>query len=174
MGAVFKLDRCELQLVAVAGTNRVIHNIFNPSNYEHCVDSGDGSTWWQSNIQGCSGEFVVAKYLNMNWSVAEGLNVPDVGKSSGKNAKQVEVRTTHHKKGSLIIRNHDKDHLPYFLVIGQYDTFEIVGFMYGHEAKQEKWLSDKGTGGTLSYFVPRSAVADMMKNRQNKKTESVA
>jgi hypothetical protein len=102
---------------------------------------------WQRHIEGALSECAMAKHLNVYWSKSSWPN-PDVG--------NVEVRTTELDNGSLIIRPIDKDDVKYYLLTGINGKYTIRGYMYAKNAKQDKYLSSRGNGRPLAYFVPQS------------------
>jgi hypothetical protein len=79
------------------------------------------------------GEFIVAKTLNLFWA-------PNVGNIRGIDVGgvvEVRVRKVPGTGVDLAIREHDKDGRPYVLahhLRGGF-SFELVGWLYGHEAK---------------------------------------
>lgn len=103
-------------------------------------------------IEGARGECVVAKALNVYWSGAgcDYANESDVGR--------LQVRVTKHRTGRLIHRPNE-GHLedPWCLVIGDGDTYHLAGWLYGHECRQERWLSAPA-GRPPAYFVPQGSL----------------
>lgn len=104
-------------------------------------------TAWQRHIEGALSECAMAKFLNVYWSKSPWYN-PDVG--------DVEVRTTAHEHGRLIIRDRDKDDTKYYLLTGINGKYHIRGYMYARDAKKEKYLDQPVAGRPPSYFVPQS------------------
>lgn len=106
------------------------------------------TTNWEGDIEGAIGEFVVAKFLGIPWQA--GINTfhaPDVG--------DIQVRTTHHLTGKLIVREEDSNDEVYVLVTGTYPTYHICGWMRGKECKQDKWVYNPNDRGN-AWFVPQS------------------
>jgi hypothetical protein len=54
----------------------------------------------------------------------------------------------------LIVRDHDKDDRRYWLVVGGYGAYRIVGWMLGGDAKNEKYKTFHGNDRPPAYFVP--------------------
>jgi len=75
---------------------------------------------------------------------------PDVG-------DYIQVRHTEHLNGRLIVRPGDKDGDFYVLVTGCRGTYEIAGWKWGLEAKDDQWWTDPG-GWQPAWFVPRFAL----------------
>lgn len=110
---------------------------------------------WHREILGACGELVVAKALNLYWPM--GVNQK---KEEADLGGDVQVRTASHDTG-LVIRPSDADFHRFMYVIGVVPNFEVVGWMYGAEGKEEKWLKDPGNRGSPAYFVPREALHDL-------------
>jgi hypothetical protein len=102
---------------------------------------------WQRHIEGALSECAMAKYLNIYWNKSSWPN-PDVG--------NIEVRVTHYKSGKLIIRPADKDDVKYYLLTGINGKYNIRGYIYAIEGKQDQYLSDAGQDRPKVYFVPQS------------------
>ena len=103
-------------------------------------------------IEGCRGECAVAKALNVYWSGAgvDYANEEDVGR--------LQVRVTKHRSGRLLHRPTEQ-HLedPWVLVVGEGDTYHLAGWLYGHECRQERWLTAPA-GRPPAYFVPQESL----------------
>lgn len=90
-------------------------------------------------------ELAVSKALNLAW---DGRWLPikqwDSWKIDGNDVGRLEVRSTGLAMGRLILHPSDKDHSPYLLVRSyNRPEFELVGWMYGYEGKQQKfWRSN--------------------------------
>lgn len=65
-----------------------------------------------------------------------------------------EVRYRKNREHDLIVRDRDKDDRRYVLCCGEPPEVEVVGWISGADAKQEKYLQDYGGHGA-AYFVPR-------------------
>lgn len=96
---------------------------------------------------GAVSELAVAKALNKFFP--SGFRETDVG--------EYEVRATTRKDGSLIIRECDSSAKRYILAIVDLPRVTIAGYIWGWDAKQEKYFrSPNGRPG--AYFVPQSAL----------------
>jgi len=100
---------------------------------------------WEMDIEGVLAEMWLAKQLNVYPTGWAGVRAPDV---SGW-----EVRHTSREDGSLIIQKNDADHLPFALVIGANGKYRCAGWLYGREAKQDKFW--RGELKRPAYFVPQ-------------------
>ena len=68
----------------------------------------------------------------------------------------VQVRSTSlNPSHRLIVRPNDLDEHLFVHVEFEGRKGGPVGWLYGHEAKQEKWLTDRGNGRDPAYFIPR-------------------
>lgn len=140
----------ELHLAAQIGCLRQIESLQRNLPDKHGFD-GAG---WNIHIEGAAGEIAAARALDMYWggTVNTFKSIGDVGK--------LEIRTTSKKNNRLIVRNPDNDDAVFVLVVGRSPTFEVVGWMLGKEAKQQKYISAPG-GRPPAYFVPRSDLYDL-------------
>lgn len=98
-------------------------------------------------IGGILAEMVVGRRFNRHYLPA--INTfhgqADVG-------EDIEVRSTQHSNGSLIIRDNDDPARRYVLVIvDPMAGFEVRGWVYGYEATRDEWLK-KGEGRTAWWY----------------------
>ena len=116
-----------------------------------------GAALWGSHIEGAAGELAVAKATNTYWSGALGdYDADDVGK--------LQIRTTHHTEGCLILHPDDADDRPFILVIGSLPSFRLAGWIMGRDGKAAKWWRD-GIARP-AYFVPQADLRPMGELRQ--------
>ena len=103
-------------------------------------------------ILGACGEMSVAKAVNLYWSPSVNTfhREPDI-------APNIEVRTTHHDNGCLIVRDNDADDRNYFLVTGEPPVFHVRGWLRGSEARKDEWSIDPHSL-RKAFFVPQSAL----------------
>jgi hypothetical protein len=114
-------------------------------------------------VQGATGEFVVAKAFGLEWdgkikNYQEWLKWRLVG----HDVSGLEVRFTRHRGGSLIVHPKDSDNSVFVLVIPKSFPFEyeIVGWCYGHEGKQKDYWKDVGYGRPC-FYVPQKKLKDV-------------
>jgi hypothetical protein len=95
----------------------------------------------ERDITGILGEMVVGRAIDPNY-------MPSVNTFHGTSdvVNGIEVRSTQHQNGSLIIRDNDDPSRKYVLVVVQpMIGFDIKGWVYGYEAKTDEWFkSDDG------------------------------
>lgn len=110
---------------------------------------------WSMHILGATGELVVAKALGIYWSATV-----DTYKTKSDLPGGLEVRARSRDDYDLIVRANDPDDVPFVLVVGEDLTFRVPGWIWGREAKQEKWLKTYANR-TPAYFVPQSALCGL-------------
>lgn len=88
--------------------------------------------WFDAHIMGAMAEYAVAKTLNLFWH-------PNIGKTKEPDVGgfiEVRMRGVPGTGTDLIYKPKDKDELPIVHVLGRVDaSFELVGWLYGREAK---------------------------------------
>jgi hypothetical protein len=119
---------------------------------------------WGIDIESCGAEAAVAKTLGKYWvAVVDNTQVLD-GDVSG-----VEVRSTVLKDGRLIVHNRDRDDAPFVLARGSFPNYEIAGWIFGRDAKQDQYIFSGD--GRPAFFVPASELrpihelAQQLKNK---------
>lgn len=106
-------------------------------------------------VVGACGEIGMAKALGL-WFVP-GLNTFHV---SADVLHDVEVRGTALPHGSLIVRDNDADERRFVLALVDGTSVTLAGWLWGGEAKQEKWFR-KPPKERPAWFVPQRAVRPM-------------
>jgi hypothetical protein len=146
MSITVTLTWFEHELAAFCGVMRIVESL--RMGLKHLDWSGDQNL---NDIQSAGAEMAVAKVLNRYWCA--GVNAfkdPDVGRN-------IEVRCTKYANGKLAIRERDNNDRPFVLVRGSLPTFEVVGWIYARDAKQEQWKNDPNGDGEV-YMVPETAL----------------
>ena len=145
-----ELSPTEIMQAAQVGVmrrmQRLKSKIPNPKGYP------EGNEW-QMFIDGAIAECALAKYLNVYWEGCGQINGVDVG--------EVDVRSTKYETGMLIIHKTDDDNRKYYLLTGCDGKFIVRGWMWGYEAKQEKYYTSK-SNRPPEYYVPQSDLHDIM------------
>lgn len=111
-----------------------------------------------ANAQGAQAELAVARTLGLSWNGAVYWR-----ESDWKNhrdwwdvSEHVEVRSTTHRRGHLILKSWDKDDRPYVFVVADKNRFDVVGWIYGRDGKAEKYRTDPPYEFTyVNYWVPQ-------------------
>ena len=110
---------------------------------------------WGGHIEGAGAELAVAKAVNRYWA---GFYHHDPEKFAG-DIGEIEVRWTWRMDGRLIVHDRDKDESPFVLVRGSFPEYDVVGWIYGKNAKQSRYLYNGD--GRPAYFVPATDLWDM-------------
>jgi hypothetical protein len=113
------------------------------------VSSVDG---WTIHVLGALGEYAFAKAAHLPFRhTLFTFHAPDVA--------GWQVRCTKTQPPCLIIRPGDSDHDSFVLVQYLADTrYRVCGWISGREAKQSRWLTDRGNGRPAAWFVPADAL----------------
>ena len=136
----------EVMQAALVGLMRQISSMKKNFNISHGLSKRN----WDIDIEGACGEMAVAKALNVYWDGSV-----DKFKSGGDIGSRLQVRTTTHPNGRLIVRDIDDESHIFLLVTGNAPEYILRGWTMGGEAKQEKYL-DSPAGRPPAYFVPIS------------------
>jgi hypothetical protein len=105
-------------------------------------------------VNGALGEIAAAKALNRFWG-----GLLNVGKAPDL-PPDIEVRYNTPARGGQRIKDHlrvrpnDNPTYRYVCVVGEYPTFYVVGWLYGHEAQQEPYQTRLGLDRPPGFFVP--------------------
>lgn len=110
----------------------------------------------QAHVVGICGEIALAKFLQLPWNGFE-LATRKMGDVSN-----IEVRTTTYQFGNLIVRPRDLDDRKYVLVrANKHPAYEIVGWIWGHEAKKPEWEREKNHEISSYFLVPSRLLRTM-------------
>lgn len=133
MSLFVTLNKQELELVKKLAKARANYNRRVKRN-DHL--KADKSKTDFIEINGLGGEFAVARALNLFPDInSTDISRYDLVLPSGKH---IEVKTTEHKAGHLLVRELNAADL-YLLVTGTYDTrYEIVGYISANNLKDHK------------------------------------
>lgn len=147
------LDPTAIELSIKVGSMRLASSA-NTGRYPHRSQAGrTDAERLAHEVLGCLAEAAVAAHLGIPYdgSVNRFHDRPDVG--------PFEVRATTLDTGCLILRDNDPPDRPYVLAVGDpySDTVELRGWLYGHQARQDRWLRDPH-GRRPCWMVPQSAL----------------
>lgn len=146
-----RLSWFEILSAAHAGVSRNVSALRDNRQ----VENGRTDSVWDRHILGAIGELAVAKALNRYWSPAVGRLDTETGDIE---AAGVHVKATTLPNGSLIVRPHDPDDLPYVLVVLELPFVRIVGWMLGADAKSGRYWRDVDRARGIhraAHFVPQ-------------------
>lgn len=110
-----------------------------------------GNGEWDAHILGACSEMAVAKYLGAYWE-----GVVDRPETLCGDVGTVQVRSTTHRGGSLILHDRDKDDALFYLVVAFPPTFTIVGRIVGRDGKVPEFFD--ASKPRPAYFVPQAAL----------------
>lgn len=148
-GIAVQITALEFVHAANAGFLRQASNLLHGRKDAHGFE-GDG---WKTHIEGAVGEFAVAKALGLFWPGVGRLRAPDVG--------ELQVRSTPHPGGRLVIHPGDKDGDAYVLVRGELLRYEVVGWLRAGEGKLDRHWRDPTGKSRSAYFVPAAELHDI-------------
>ncbi len=139
----------EFLVGAVSGVYRRIRSHLRGKRDRH---GHSGFDVWSMDIEGALAELAVAKLLGVYWSGQQGVGTRDV--------LGYEIRQTSYADGHLILHKSDTDDVRYLLVTGQLGTYDVRGYVYGHEGKREEFWSELQRGRP-AFNVPQDALRVM-------------
>jgi len=150
IGAEEFLTWTELFMAALVGLRRHIGAL--QAGYEDRIHTEDG---WGAHIEGAAAEKAFAKLTNCYWSESVGTF------KSGGDVGAIQVRSTKHLRGHLIVYADDNPDAIFVLMVGEAPHHHFAGGMRGAHAKQEKYLNANG-----SYWVPQSDLRSLEELRK--------
>lgn len=111
--------------------------------------------------QGCLAELAVATALGMPWDGKFFQNEEwEQWRTSGHDVGPLEIRSTKHRTGRLILHDDDRDDSPFVLVLADSPRFKLAGWVYGRDGKKESNWEDVGYGRPC-YYVKQSRLKPM-------------
>lgn len=113
-----------------------------------------GERNWSAHIEGALGEAAFAKATRRYWSGS--VNTFKEGGDVGA----IQVRTRSRPDFPLYVRPTDRDDDIFVLVTGELGNYEVVGWCFGREAKQDKYLVTNMKGWRPTYMVPAKDLHD--------------
>ena len=148
MAIDINLTAYEILMAAQAGIMRQVENIKKSAEPYYGASSIND---WQLHIEGCLGEFALAKFLNVWWG--------GKGKKREADVDIYDVRTTPGHEFRLILHPDDPDDRIFWLVTGRNGSYKIQGWIRASDGKQQKYWDDP-TRKRPAFFVPSSALND--------------
>lgn len=146
MSVEVTLTSAEIMMAAQAGIMRQVENIKTKAEpYYGASDVAD----WQLHIEGCLGEFALAKYLNVWWG----------GKGNKRSADVFlyDVRTAASHSHSLILHPDDPDDRTFWLVTGRNGAYRVHGYIKARDGKKQEYWKEP-VKNRAAFFVPQSAL----------------
>lgn len=123
------------------------------------ADKNSTDIHYKTHANSAVAENELAVYLGLKWlSTGDKADKPEDGDIEGG----IQVRWTPNINYSLIVREPDLDWQIYVLVVGEIPDMVIVGWFYGHEAKEKdkngKYLYWRDNVPDPAWFVPQRAL----------------
>ena len=144
MAIDINLTAYEILMAAQAGIMRQVENIKKSADpYYGASKIND----WQLHIEGCLGEFALAKFLNVWWGGKGNKRSPDVG--------PYDVRTRSSHEYDLILHPDDPDDRIFWLVTGVNGSYKVQGWVHAQDGKKNEYWIDPAKGRP-AFFVPAS------------------
>lgn len=98
---------------------------------------------WQIDVEGVLTEYAAAKALGLSYEPVVG----QLDTNDGDIAPGIQVRGTKYSSGSLLVHDSDPDDHAFILVTGIYGVYDIRGWIFGREGKEEsRWKVYKRRG----------------------------
>lgn len=148
------LTPSEMAMAAQVGSARLIWRM------QQGWDAANGEeprNAWSRWIEGAAGEIAVGKRLRIYWD-------PVVGETDRDDVGPFQVRTNISRSlRDTILRPNDKPDRYYISVLSFMPRMIIIGFIWGEQAKQQKYLRSTNDGRPAAYFVPASELTDLSK-----------
>lgn len=146
-----RLEYFEMQMGAKVAVDRKLNSIrdrLKQNNYE------GGDKEWTEEVESSCAELVVAKALGLYWDGSvDTYKRADIEVLS----QGIQVRHTRQPRGRLIIRPRDPEFEYYVLVTGKLPNFVVHGWIFGKDARQDKWWSNMGhEHRPYAWCVPQS------------------
>ena len=148
------LEPYEVLMAAEVGIRRRVASMRRNNYGEWDYFNSANLDAWHVDIEGAIAELAFARSINAYW---------DGSVNTGKAADVAgyQVRYTHHKNGSLVIRERDPDCDEYVLVIGRHPVYFIHGKIMGGDAKKPEFLRDPHGRNQPAWFVPQEKLIEV-------------
>lgn len=152
--ATIRLSFEEGLAAAIQGSVQMMRAISTGTvGFDHGGVSGrDLRQRWAQAIQGQMAEHAISKALGI-YPIASAAGV------RGDDPGGWDIRSTPWQNGHLIINGielPEMDNTRFILAVGHWPEFEIVGWIYGKDARRDEWW--RGDERPPSWWVPQSAL----------------
>lgn len=155
----YKLNNTDMLFVAQVGAMRNIRGLSKGYKHRAGMIETEEAEGWGRHIEGAASEFVVAKYLGLHWGV-------DINAFQDGDLEGIDVKSTTHESGRLIVKPGDNSDLIYVLVVGKVPSLRIIGWAYGHEAMQDRYLTKLDRNRPETYAMPQRELHSMSELRR--------
>jgi hypothetical protein len=110
---------------------------------------------WAIDVEGACAELACCKVLGWYWQALSGGE-----KAPGDIGKGVQVRSTRHETGGLIIRESDRDNDGYLLVTCRAPNYVIRGWMRGGDCKKDEYRQTNDRDPKPFWLVPQNRLRE--------------
>jgi hypothetical protein len=141
------LTEDEVQLACRVAVARHMESFKRKSRDNHGLRADDG-TGLCFHVEGCCGELAYSKWRGLPWT-------GHINSFKGADVGKAQVRTRSRHDYDLIVRHDDKNEDPFVLLTGSAPRYWLRGWLWGHEAKRDKYLRAYGNRPE-AWFVPAS------------------
>jgi hypothetical protein len=161
----------EIRFAVYVGVERNYQVIINNLGKRNYVGNTDWQPW-DCDIESSGAEMAVAKYLQTYWNGSfNTFKKSDI-------SYNLQVRHSKKNDAHLIVRPVDSSDDIYILATGKIPEYIVCGWMYGFEAKTEKYKKtfEEKTwkfNGPPAYFVPQNDLKDMKEIKEFKILEPI-
>jgi hypothetical protein len=145
---LIRLTPMELLQGAMTGAIRRITSLTRAMDKNKHADKSD----WATDIDGALAELAFAKWRRVYYRPSNmSLKEPDVGR--------VQVRSTSHRHGHLILRPNDKSNAAQVFVLAITDAPDVrlIGWKFGVDCMCDEYWRDLEAG----WWVPQAALNDL-------------
>lgn len=151
-----ELSKVELLHACAVGVYRRAMHMYALAKGEIDPSGRAGAPEPWHEIEGAVGEYVVAKFLNINWPGDWWTR-----KRTADLLPDIEVRWTKYNDGHLLIKDGDPITNRYVLVVGAIPTYYVVGWVYGNEGTKQEYYRPIKPGAEPCFCVPQDALRSM-------------
>lgn len=137
-----------MMLAAQAGVMRTVQNLVQGASGAHGAATDD----WSMSIEGALAEWAASKALGIHW--------PGKGQMRGADAGNLQIRSTRHDAGHLMLHPGDRDEDVFVLMVGRAMTWQPKGWVRAEEGKQQQfWRTDMRSP---CFMVPQEQLHPMV------------
>ena len=141
------LNYWECFTAASVALNRKLESKFK--NLKNSTFGKQNKDEWKNDIEGALTEMAFCKAFGMYWdgsvNTFKNPDVPDT---------PIQIRGTEYNTGRLIIRENDPVNDLYILVVGSIPNYKIVGGLFGHQGRMDKFIEDPNNQGRC-WMIPQ-------------------
>lgn len=144
---IVRLTCSEMLNAAFAGVMRQVQNVRDQrvANIDAKADP------WGAHVEGALAECALAKGLGRYWAGKGMFRGDDV-------TGRLQVRSTPHATGCLLLQPDDDDEATFWLVTGSMGVYVLRGCIKGREGKLPQWWEHKPGTHRPAFYVPQSSL----------------